>query len=99
MAMLNETVAWNTAPVVLPAFTVPDPPSDTTLQSHWYAAHVCSRHEKQVARQLEERRVDCFLPLYRSIRRWKDRRKELDLVLFPGYVFVHIDLNHRLRVL
>lgn len=58
-----------------------------------------SRHEKQVARQLEERRVDCFLPMYRSIRRWKDRRKELDMVLFPGYVFVHIDLKHRLRVL
>jgi transcription antitermination factor NusG len=68
-------------------------------QSHWYAAHVCSRHEKQVARQLEERRVDCFLPVYRSVRRWKDRRKELDLVLFPGYVFVHLDLKDRLRVL
>jgi transcription antitermination factor NusG len=69
------------------------------LQSHWYAAHVCSRHEKQVARQLEERRVSCFLPVYRSVRRWKDRRKELDLVLFPGYVFVHLDLKDRLRVL
>ncbi|HSY63155.1 MAG TPA: transcription termination/antitermination NusG family protein, partial [Terriglobales bacterium] len=69
------------------------------VQSHWYAAHVCSRHEKQVARQLEERRVNCFLPVYRSVRRWKDRRKELDLVLFPGYVFVHLDLKDRLRVL
>jgi len=68
-------------------------------QSHWYAAHVCSRHEKQVARQLQERRVSCFLPVYRSVRRWKDRRKELDLVLFPGYVFVHLDLKDRLRVL
>lgn len=67
--------------------------------TYWYAAHVCSRHEKQVARQLEERRVDCFLPVYRSIRRWKDRRKELDLVLFPGYVFVHLDLKDRMRVL
>lgn len=65
----------------------------------WYAAHVFSRHEKQVARQLEERRVNCFLPLYRSVRRWKDRRKELDLVLFPGYVFVQLDLKDRLRVL
>jgi transcription antitermination factor NusG len=60
---------------------------------------VRSRHEKQVALQLEERRVSCFLPVYRSVRRWKDRRKELDLVLFPGYVFVHLDLKDRLRVL
>src|SRR5580704_18360785 len=73
--------------------------SVTPVQAHWYAAHVCSRHEKQVARQLEERHVSCFLPVYRSVRRWKDRRKELDLVLFPGYVFVHLDLKDRLRVL
>jgi transcription termination/antitermination protein NusG len=77
----------------------PGPQSATPVQAHWYAAHVCSRHEKQVARQLEERHVSCFLPVYRSVRRWKDRRKELDLVLFPGYVFVHLDLKERLRVL
>jgi transcription antitermination factor NusG len=75
------------------------PRTATQLQSHWYAAHVRSRHEKQVARQLEERHVSCFLPVYRSVRRWKDRRKELELVLFPGYVFVHLDLKDRLRVL
>jgi transcriptional antiterminator RfaH len=79
--------------------TQPAAPAEALLQSHWYAAHVCSRHEKQVARQLEERRVSCFLPVYRSVRRWKDRRKELDLVLFPGYVFVHLDLKDRFRVL
>jgi transcription antitermination factor NusG len=66
---------------------------------HWYAIYVCSRHEKQVLSQLQDRRISCFLPVYRSVRRWKDRRKELELVLFPGYVFVHIDLKDRLRVL
>ena len=66
---------------------------------HWYAAYVCARHEKQVKLQLEQRQLSCFLPLYHSIRRWKDRRKELDLVLFPGYVFVHLNLKDRLRVL
>ena len=44
-------------------------------------------------------RIDCFLPLYKSIRRWKDRRKQLDLPLFPGYIFVHIALRDRLQVL
>jgi len=74
-------------------------PSGASLLHRWYAVHVFSRHEKQVVTQLQERNVDCFLPVYRSVRRWKDRRKELDLVLFPGYVFVHMDLNDRLRVL
>ena len=67
--------------------------------SRWYAAYTCPRHEKYVARQLDERSIDTFLPLYRSLRRWKDRRKQIELPLFPGYVFVHFDLQQRLRIL
>lgn len=71
----------------------------TLADRRWYAAYTCARHEKRVSSQLEERRVDHFLPLYRTVRRWKDRFKPLELALFPGYVFVHIDLCDRLRVL
>ena len=81
------------------AAAIPRVQSGVALQSRWYATHVYSRHEKQVVAQLQERNVDCFLPVYRSVLRWKDRRKELDLVLFQGYVFVHLDLKDRLRVL
>jgi len=66
---------------------------------HWYALYTCPRHEKRVAEQIGQRSISCFLPLYRSVRRWKDRRRELELALFPGYVFVRINLNDRLRVL
>src|SRR5271156_5983597 len=66
---------------------------------NWYALYTCPRHEKCVAQQSEQRSISCFLPLYRSVRRWKDRRKELELALFPGYVFVRIALADRLRVL
>jgi transcription antitermination factor NusG len=33
------------------------------------------------------------------VRRWKDRRVQLQLPLFPGYVFVHFALRDRLQVL
>ena len=69
------------------------------LDGNWYALYTCPRHEKVVAEQIEKRRISCFLPLYRSMRRWKDRRKEIELALFPGYVFVHIDLRDKLKVL
>ena len=65
----------------------------------WYASYTSPRHEKHVARQLEGQGMQCFLPLYRSSRRWKDRRKVLELPLFPGYVFVQIALRDRLAVL
>lgn len=69
------------------------------VQQHWYAAYTCANHEKQVATQLDVRAVEHFLPLYSSVRRWKDRRVTLDLPLFPGYVFIRLALQERLRVL
>jgi transcription antitermination factor NusG len=68
-------------------------------EPHWYAACTRPRHEKRVAEQLVERAVECFLPQYESVRRWKDRRLRLQLPLFPGYIFVRITLGERLRVL
>ena len=73
--------------------------SDKAAEGHWYALYTCPRHEKRVAEQIEQRSISCFLPVYRSVRRWKDRRKELELALFPGYVFVRIDLKDKLQVL
>lgn len=67
--------------------------------ARWFAAYTCPRHEKYVRRQLDDRQIESFLPLYRSTRRWKDRRKEVEFVLFPGYVFVRIHERERLRVL
>lgn len=65
----------------------------------WYALYTHARHEKYVAKQLEERGIDYFLPLYRTWHRWKDRRKQVELALFPSYVFVRICMAARLRVL
>jgi transcription antitermination factor NusG len=68
-------------------------------QVRWYATYTCANHEKQVAAELQARALECFLPLYRSVRRWKDRRVTLDLPLFPGYLFVRLALRDRVRVL
>jgi transcription antitermination factor NusG len=73
-------------------------PDLAMVQPHWYALYTCANHEKQVAAELDARTVEHFLPLYNSVRRWKDRRVTLDLPLFPGYVFVRLALRDRLRV-
>jgi transcription antitermination factor NusG len=65
----------------------------------WYAAYTSANHEKRVAEQLTRRSVEHFLPLYQTVRRWKDRRMHLQLPLFPGYVFVRLALRDRLQVL
>jgi len=68
-------------------------------EPRWYAAYTSANHEKRVAEQLGVRDIEHFLPLYSSVRRWKDRRVTLRLPLFPGYVFVNISLRDRSRVL
>lgn len=73
--------------------------STTAAESEWYALYTVAHHEKRVAQQLQTCEVECFLPLYRSVRRWSDRSKELQLPLFPGYLFVHTDLGERGRIL
>lgn len=67
--------------------------------AHWYALYTNARHEKVVAKQLTDRRIETFLPLYRSWHRWKDRRKQVELALFPSYVFVRIEEQQKLPVL
>ena len=52
-----------------------------------------AHHEKRVAAELGARSVEHFLPLYSSVRRWKDRRVQLELPLFPGYVFVRLPFS------
>ena len=69
------------------------------LEERWYAAQTYANHEKRVLEQLSQRSVEAYLPLYASVRRWKDRRVRLDLPLFPGYVFVRLALRDRLRTL
>lgn len=66
---------------------------------HWYAIRVRSQHEDLVARHLRVRGLEAFLPLYKQQHRWSDRFKEIELPLFPGYVFCQFDPLNRLPVL
>lgn len=67
--------------------------------SRWYAVRVRSQHEDLVARHLSVRGLESFLPLYKRQHRWSDRFKEVELPLFPGYVFCQFDPANRLPVL
>jgi transcription antitermination factor NusG len=64
-------------------------------ESHWWALYTRHQHEKVIAHMLTTKGFEVFLPLYESVRRWKDRSKMLSLPLFPCYVFVRGGLNRR----
>ncbi len=60
-------------------------------ERHWYALYVQPRKEKVVHRELQKRDFECYLPLKKEIRKWADRKKQVELPLFTSYVFVKID--------
>jgi transcription antitermination factor NusG len=52
-----------------------------------------------VAKQLELKSIESFLPTFLDESRWKDRRVRIQVPVFPGYVFTRINLSERSRVL
>lgn len=62
----------------------------------WYAIQIRARLGSVAAATLRGKGYEEFLPLYRSRRRWSDRIKELELPLFPGYLFCRFDVSDRL---
>jgi len=65
----------------------------------WYALQVRPRFEKAVSRNLQSKGYEEFLPLYRKTSRWSDRTKEIELPLFPGYVFCRFNALQRLPIM
>jgi transcription antitermination factor NusG len=65
----------------------------------WYALFVRSRHEKTVENSLRSKRYNVFSPSYRTKRKRVDRIAEIEVALFPGYVFCQFDPSKRLPIL
>ncbi len=65
----------------------------------WFALQTRSRYEHFVAAMLRGKGYELFLPVYTCQRRWSDRIKELELPLFPGYLFCRFNPLDRFPIL
>jgi transcription antitermination factor NusG len=73
---------------------------ETTGREHaWYAVQVRTRYENMAATALRGKGYEPFLPMFTSRRRWSDRIKEIQLPLFPGYLFCQLNPQNRLPIL
>ncbi len=75
----------------MPATAIPE-------EVQWYAIHTRPRHEKKVAGELRSRGVETFLPLNVEVRRWSDRKQQVEIPLFPCYAFVRVACTPESRV-
>jgi transcription antitermination factor NusG len=78
---------------------VPVPIQTSNPEPNWYALYTRHQHEKAVTQILTRKGFEILLPLYESVRRWKDRTRVISLPLFTCYVFLKGGLERRWEVL
>lgn len=73
--------------------------NQSTEHRLWLAAYTRSQHEVKVARHLQSKAIAFLLPTYTRTSQWSDRLRKSEAPLFPGYVFVNVSEEERVRVL
>jgi len=63
--------------------------------SHWYAVQAKLRQEQVAQDNLERQRFITHLPLIKGARHRRGRWQGTIEPLFPGYLFVHLDLDRQ----
>lgn len=67
-------------------------------QRGWWALYTKHQHEKTVADMLVHKGAEVFLPLYETVRHWKDRNVKISVPLFPSYLFVRENPGQHLAI-
>jgi transcription antitermination factor NusG len=64
----------------------------------WKAIYVTSRSEKKVLDKLNEKGLEAYTPIKKTMRQWSDRKKMVEVPILNGYVFVKINDQERDKV-
>lgn len=65
----------------------------------WYAIYTRPCHEKKINEQLLKEGIEAYLPLQTTVRQWSDRKKKVQMPLFPCYVFVYASTKEYFKAL
>ncbi|CAA9252394.1 MAG: hypothetical protein AVDCRST_MAG56-2169 [uncultured Cytophagales bacterium] len=66
---------------------------------HWLVGYTMPRCEKKLHSRLADMGVESYLPLNQVIKEWSDRKKKIEVPLFPNYVFIHVNPRERWNLL
>lgn len=74
-------------------------PNSSASSLHWYVGCVRSCQEKKVSESLSRMGVEHYLPVRREIHKWSDRRKLVETLVLPRFVFIRCTDNDRVALL
>ena len=71
----------------------------TDPKKKWHAVYVSSRTEKKITDLLNNKGIEAYVPIIKTMRQWSDRKKMVELPLLNGYVFVKINSAENEKVM
>lgn len=67
--------------------------------NNWYILYTFPNLEKKICKELTKKRIESYLPLQKVIRQRSDRKKELQIPMFPNYIFINTTEKDRFKLL
>ncbi len=61
----------------------------------WLVGYTMPNCEKKLEVILKRTGVECYLPTHKVVRQWSDRKKTIDVPLFPNYIFIYTNSTKR----
>lgn len=65
----------------------------------WYAIYTKANGEKKLYSSLQEKNIECYLPLRKVLRYWSDRKKWIEEPLFRSYIFAKVSIKEFFDIL
>lgn len=66
---------------------------------NWYAIYTRANGEKKLFDNLQENKIECYLPMRKTLKVWSDRKKWVEEPLFKCYIFVKVSYKEFFQVL
>ena len=65
------------------------------IMKHWYVLYTKPRNEKKVTERLSTDGFEIYCPLIKTLRQWSDRKKKVQVPMFPSYIFARVSMQER----
>lgn len=69
----------------------------SSCDKYWYVVNTKPNHEWQAEQNIRRMGLECFLPFFKEARTVRRQRRTVNSPLFPGYLFVRINLSEHYR--
>jgi len=65
----------------------------------WYVVYTRSQHEKRLNEAVSKLNIETYLPITKTLRIWSDRKKVIEMPLFPNYLFVRASCKEYVKII